>query len=470
VGRVVSGIMPVRGASRRGGSRAIDWNHQQEVAAAIGPREVGRGMTSDQSATSGGGPRFGWGLSGHRDASMAAAQVAERAAAHLGGACDLAMVFIAGEHVASAESVAREVRERLAPGAMIGVSTQAVIGGSVELEGAPGVSVLAARLPGVRVREFSTGDLVPGPDQGASPSRLGERLGLGEDLRAMVLLADPFSLPLVKLLPELNGARAVVDGRGCGQIVGGLASGGRVAGDSRLIVGGQVLASGGVGVTLSGALRVDAVVSQGARAIGENLVVTKARGNAVMELGGRPALGVLEGLFEHLRDGDQTLVREQGVLMGVVADEYKDRFGRADYLVRNVVGADRESGALAVADRVRVGQTVRFHVRDRRTAHEDLAMLMDAQGIHGPPAGVLLISCNQRGKSLFGGPSHDAESVCRAFAPEVPGEVRAKGGIAMATAASVPLAGFFAAGEIGPVGGWSALHGQSACAVVFRGM
>lgn len=461
--------MVAGGGSRLGGSaRGFVQSFNIEVAAAMWPREAGSGMMADAGGSNG-GPRFAWGLSGHRDASMAAAQVAERVGAGLGGVCDLAMVFVAGEHVAAARDVAAQVRDRLSPNAMIGVSTQAVIGGAVELEGASGVSVLAARLPGVRVREFSTGDLVAPASAETGAFDLRERLDLRDDLRAMILLADPFSLPLVKLLPELNAAREAVDGVPRGQIVGGLASGARAAGDSRLIVGDQVLVSGGVGVTLSGPLRVDAVVSQGARAIGENLVVTKARGNAVMELGGRPALGVLESLFEHLREGEQSMVREQGVLMGVVADEYKDRFGRADYLVRNVVGADRESGALAVADRVRVGQTVRFHVRDRATAHEDLAMLMDAQGIHGPPAGVMLISCNQRGKGLFGGPNHDAESVCRAFAPEVPGEVRAKGGIALEGGASVPLAGFYAAGEIGPVGERSALHGQSACAVVFRG-
>lgn len=402
---------------------------------------------------------------------MAAAQVAERAGASLGGVCDVAFVFVAGEHVGSSEVIAREVRQRLGAGAMIGVSTQAAVGGAVELEGAPGVSVLAARLPGVRVRTFSTDDLVgPDPGDGTGVARLRERVGAGEDLRALVLLADPFSLPLVRLLPSLNEARTVVDGEARGTIVGGLASGGRTAGDTRLIVGERVLNSGGVGVSLSGAVRADVVLSPGAKAIGENLIVTRAKGNAVFELGGRPALSMLEGLFETLDERDQGLVREQGVMLGVVADEYKERFGRADYLVRAVVGADRESGALAVADRVRVGQTVRFHVRDRRTAHEDLVMAMDTQAIHGAPAGVLLITCNQRGRALFGESNHDAATVSRAFGPEIPGEERAKGGFALGADSGVPLAGFMASGEIGPAGAGSALHGQTVCAVMFRGV
>jgi small ligand-binding sensory domain FIST len=412
---------------------------------------------------------------------MAAAQVAERASEMLaassagaaGGGSDLAMLFIAGEHVAAAPLIAREVRERLGAAALVGVSTQTVIGGAVELEGAPGVSLLAARLPGATIRAFSTADLV-GPDMGdgRSPERLGARLGLGADLRAIVLFTDPFSLPLVKVLPELNAARPMVGGAPTGLIVGGLASGGRAAGDTRLVVGDEVLTSGAVGVSISGAVRVDAVVSQGARPIGETLVVTGARGNAIMQLGGHPALRVLEGLFESLDERDQALVREQGVLIGVVANEYKERFGRADFLIRNVVGADRESGALAVADRIRVGQTVRFHVRDRRTADEDLSMLLDAQALHGPPAGALLITCNQRGRALFGEASHDARALARAFGPDMPGEQRAKGGVPMgdgAQGATIPVAGFMASGEIGPAGGSSALHGQTACAVLFRG-
>lgn len=416
---------------------------------------------------------MGWGLSGHRDPSMAAAQVAQRTAAMLGpGPCDLAMLFVAGAHIEAAPLIAREVRDRLHPGALIGVSTQAVIGGAVELEGAPGVSLLAARFPGVRVDPFSTTDLL-GPDLGdsAGHQRLAARLHAGPDLRAVILFTDPFSLPLVRLLPDINAARAVVNGRPAGLVVGGLASGGRAAGDTRLVLNDQVVSSGGVGVCLSGPLRVDAIVSQGARAIGDNLVVTKARGNAVLELGGRPALATLEAMFESLDEADQALVREQGVLIGVVANEYKDRFGRADYLVRSVVGADRESGALAVADRVRVGQTIRFHVRDRTTADEDLSMLLDAQAIQGPPAGVLLITCNQRGKALFAQPNHDAAAVANAFAPDLPGEQRAKGGVHIdpdAHAPAIPIAGFMASGEIGPAGDDGALHGQTAVPVLFR--
>ncbi|MCB9840135.1 MAG: FIST C-terminal domain-containing protein [Phycisphaeraceae bacterium] len=418
------------------------------------------------------GLAFGWGLSAHTDAASAAAQAAEHALRGLGGGpCDLAFLFVGGPHIAKAEHVAREVRERLGAGAIVGVSTEAVVGGGVELEAAAGVSLLAARMPGVRVTTFDASSLMMiagGATGEQSPDHIAATIGAAPDLRTTILLADPFSLPLVKLLPELNRARVTSDGVPAGVIVGGLASGGKASGDARLILNDRVLRNGGVGVSIAGDIRTDVLVSQGATPMGENHIVTKSRGNAVLELGGRPALQVLESVFERLGEADQELVRGQGVLLGVVADEYKDRFGRADYLIRTVVGADRESGAIAVADRIRVGQTVRFHARDAKTAHEDLALLLDAQAIHGTPAAALLITCNQRGRALFGGPNHDAATLCRAFSPEPPGEQRAKGGREFDGVPPMPIAGFFASGEIGPAGDRSFMHGQTAVPVLFR--
>ena len=419
------------------------------------------------------GLAFGWGLSAHTEAASAAAQAAEHAVRGLGGgSCDLAFVFVGGAHIARADVVAREVRQRLGAGAIVGVSTEAVVGGGVELEASAGVSLLAARLPGVQVTPFDAAELMMlagGPTGEHDPDHIATTIGAASDLRATILLADPFSLPLVKLLPEMNDARVEHDGVPAGVILGGLASGGKASGDARLILNDRVLHTGGVGVSIAGGVRADVLVSQGARPMGENHIVTRSKGNAVLELGGRPALQVLESVFETLGEADQELVRGQGVLLGVVADEYKERFGRADYLIRTVVGADRESGAIAVADRIRVGQTVRFHARDAKTAHEDLSMLLDAQAIHGTPAGALLITCNQRGRALFGGPNHDAATLCRAFSPEPPGEQRAKGGRAFEATPPMPIAGFFASGEIGPAGGRSFIHGQTAVPVLFRG-
>ncbi|MBC7773602.1 MAG: FIST C-terminal domain-containing protein, partial [Pyrinomonadaceae bacterium] len=172
--------------------------------------------------------------------------------------------------------------------------------------------------------------------------------------------------------------------------------------------------------------------------------------------------------IETLSESDRRLC-ERGLLVGRVINEYKDRFGRDDFLIRNVLGIDKNSEALAVADLFRVGQTIQFHVRDSSTATEDLQMLLDLQRLQEPPVGAVMFTCNGRGRRLFEKPNHDASLLATAFAGSAPGEQQAKAGEPVIHAGPVvPLAGFFAAGEIGPVGGSVFLHGQTASVALFR--
>ena len=169
----------------------------------------------------------------------------------------------------------------------------------------------------------------------------------------------------------------------------------------------------------------------------------------IRELGRRPAIDVLRETYEELDEGDQALVRE-GLHVGRVINEYQDRFGRGDFLVRNVLGAD-DSGGIAITDHVRVGQTVQFHVRDAETADEDLrTMLAEDQAKHPEShvAGGLLFSCNGRGSRLFPAPDHDVQAVRDAYGP-------------------IPVAGFFAMGELGPIGGKNFVHGFTASLALF---
>jgi small ligand-binding sensory domain FIST len=203
-------------------------------------------------------------------------------------------------------------------------------------------------------------------------------------------------------------------------------------------------------VLLQGDLKYRSVVSQGCRPIGKPLVVTKSRDNYILELGGKTPLIHLQNLWNELGDRDQNLV-QQGMHLGVVINEYRDTFQRGDFLVRNVLGIDRNTGALGVTDRIRVGQTVQFHVRDAATADEDLRLLLesDAKAHAGPPRGALLFSCNGRGTRLFPQPNHDAGVIQELLGP-------------------VPLAGFFAQGELGPVGGQNFIHGFTASVLLFE--
>jgi small ligand-binding sensory domain FIST len=178
-------------------------------------------------------------------------------------------------------------------------------------------------------------------------------------------------------------------------------------------------------------------------------VVTKADRNVILELGGVAALVQLRQLFGELSPEDQQLV-QHGLHVGQVISEYQDRFGRGDFLVRNVQGIDTDQNAIAIGDYVRVGQTVQFHVRDAATADEDLSSLLTSAETAQMAAvrGALVFTCNGRGTRLFDEPHHDAQSLARHF--------------------DVPAAGFFAQGEIGPVGGKNFLHGFTASIALFR--
>jgi small ligand-binding sensory domain FIST len=383
---------------------------------------------------------------------------------------DLLMIFISAHHAEDAALIGTTLGRALKPGLLLGTTADTVIAGGRELERTPSISVLAAHLPGVTLRPFISESLehsgASGPD---AEHAMRDLIGASPQLRATILFADPFSTPMTRLLPLLNAAR-VPDrsGRPAGAIIGGLASAGAKAGENTLLLNNRLTHTGFVGVSLSGPIRVDAVVSQGCRAIGDNMIITKAKNNVIYELGSRPALDVLRDLLDTLGDRERDLLK-RGLFVGRVVSEYKDNLGRGDYLIRNVAGVNPKTNFIAVHDLVRVGQTVRFHIRDAQTAEEDLELLLNAQQLYGPPAGVLLITCTGRGRNLFDHPNHDADTIQRAFEESSPGVEQAKPGqVFNPTASGIPLAGFFAAGEIGPVGDATYLHGHSACAVMFR--
>jgi small ligand-binding sensory domain FIST len=181
------------------------------------------------------------------------------------------------------------------------------------------------------------------------------------------------------------------------------------------------------------------------------MVITEAEGNVIHQLASRPALARLRQAIAELEPAEQALAAG-GLLVGVVVDPNKPDYERGDFLIRGLLGVDAETGAVSVGARVRLGQTVRLQVRDAESAHDDLIHALGGQvaALGGPPAGALLFTCNGRGSQMFGTPGHDAQAVADAF-----------GG--------APTAGFFCAGEIGPVGDQSYVHGFTATLALFPG-
>jgi small ligand-binding sensory domain FIST len=251
-----------------------------------------------------------------------------------------------------------------------------------------------------------------------------------------MLLAEPFSFPVDAFLRRIDMDRPGL------RVIGGVASASMRPGGNRLVVDGDVREQGAVGVLLDD-IEVRPIVSQGCRPIGQPFVVTAAHRSFIQELGGRPALDRLRELAEGLDEHERALV-QSGLHLGVVVDEHRTAFDRGDFLVRNIVGADRSSGALAVGDQVAVGQTVQFQVRDAAAADEDLRSLLEGAQAQA----ALVFTCNGRGRHLFVVPDHDAGVVAEVLGP-------------------IPAAGAFCAGEIGPIGGRNFLHGFTASLALF---
>ncbi len=395
-------------------------------------------------------------VSSHVDAVMAAETVCEQASDALAGrAPDLVTLYVSGEHTEETASVADVVRRSLDPGTLIGVTAEGVVGGGEEIERRSGVSLMAATLPGTTLHPFTYQGLPHAKDERDEQGlrAVAESIGAKGSTRAVVLFVDPFSVPTASAVSMISCTSRVLDGVKRVPVIGGMASASSAPGNNMMVLDDVVMRTGGVGVTVSGDVSIDVLVSQGCRPIGVPLVVTKGRRNVIRELGGRRALDVVREIVEAMDEETRRLIAN-GMFIGRVVNEYKERFGRGDFLIRAVLGVEQESGAIVVGDSVRVGQTVQFHVRDAGTASEDLSLLLSAQQLRTPPVGGMLFTCNGRGSRLFGEAHHDARAVSDTLKSD--------------DGTPMPLAGFFAAGEIGPIGDQSFVHGHTATVALIR--
>jgi small ligand-binding sensory domain FIST len=357
---------------------------------------------------------------------------------------DLAMLFFSVHHLDNADDIVRTVQQRLAPRCLLGCVGESIVGNDQEIERGPALSLWAAKW--ARPVETTPFHLIlERTSDGASLLGWPDALVEAQPKQsAILLLGDPFSLPVDLFLDQINENYAGLP------VLGGMASGIRAPGQCRLLLNGEVLDQGGVGVLLQGEIGLRSIVSQGCRPIGKHMVITKAEENIIEGLGGKPPLAQLQQLWQELSREEQQLF-QQGLHVGRVINEYQGTFQRGDFLVRNVLGLDQTSGALAITERVRVGQTVQFHIRDAATAAEDLHALLqhDISAHERRPAAALLFTCNGRGTRLFSQAHHDARAV------------RKEAGV-------IPVAGFFAQGELGPIGGQNFIHGFTASIALFE--
>jgi|688.fasta_scaffold337005_2 small ligand-binding sensory domain FIST len=378
-------------------------------------------------------------LSTRTNSRQALTELLDTASPKLAGRrAPLACLFGTINHALELGELAREIRTQGLADHVIGVTAESIAGGDVEVENSSALSLWILDLPGVNIEPVRICY-----EDGLFLGWQEPPVGVDESSRALILLADPFSFPADEFVSRLNDRRKGF------RVMGGMASAAQNAGQNKLVIDDDEYRTGAVGVIVSGDLTICTVVSQGCRPIGRHQLVTKAERNIIRELGRRPALEVLQEIFDDLEGPDQERVR-RGLHLGRVINEYQDHFGPGDFLVRNVLGGE-PSGAIAVNDNLRVGQTVQFHVRDAATADEDLRGLL-ANSASTPedlsPDAALLFTCNGRGSRLFEMPNHDMATIHEILGP-------------------VPTAGFFAMGEIGPIGSQNFIHGFTASIGLF---
>ena len=374
--------------------------------------------------------RWASALSENRSTEDAIAEAAEVVTAELIGApADIVLVFVSPHHAAAYASIPSWIADRFPRARIAGCSAGGVIGGGREVEARPAVSLVAAAVPGVEARplRFAPGDKPP-PD-GAH----------------FLILADPFTCDADDLIERLDARYPEA------RKVGGLASGGGSPGSNVLFLDGEAHDDGAVGLALAGDIGVDTIVAQGCRPIGQPMAITRCERNAVLELNGRPATTLLRELFETLSPQDKKLFRT-ALHVGIEMTGERLEYRAGDFLIRNVMGADPDTGAVAIGAFPRRYQALQFHLRDARTAAEDLAACLDryrAESGAGRPAGAVLFSCLGRGAHLYGRPNHDSDLFRERIGP-------------------VPVGGFFCNGEIGPVGGTTFVHGYTSSFGLFR--
>jgi small ligand-binding sensory domain FIST len=343
--------------------------------------------------------------------------------AEIGGRVSCALVFASAEYRDALPDFLELLQVHGHVPMIAGCSASGLINTSVEAEGAIGFSVLFLHLPETEIQPIAFGEA-------------GEWKKLGEEkCEAWIVLGDPASLPVEKWLRHWNEAHPGVP------CIGGLASSARD--DEFFVFQDHRLVNSAVALGFRGGVRVETVVSQGCRPIGEPLTITGVEQNVIHSLGARRAYDRLTETVAALSTADQLRARGN-VFAGLAVTEYVDEFKTGNFLVRNLLGGDPQSGALALGALPRVGQTLQFQLRDRRSANEDLQRLLLEKTRHGVrPFASLVFACAGRGEGLFGVAHHDATALSEHFG-------------------SLPSAGFFCNGEIGPVGGSNFVHGYTA--------
>ncbi|QEY32252.1 hypothetical protein EVJ50_08485 [Synechococcus sp. RSCCF101] len=368
------------------------------------------------------------------------------------GPADLALVFVSSSFATDLPRLLPLLAQGLQSEVWLGCLGGGVVGTDAEsqpqeVEAAPALSVMLLRLPGVRLHPFHL-DMTGLPDLDGSRDEWHRWVGApAEAARSMLLLIDPGASGINDLIRGLDYAYP-------GAVTLGGIAGNHAAAHGSLLHQGSVC-TGAVGCLIDGPWRLDPVVAQGCRPIGPVFEIEQVERNVLLELsteGSRASpVTCLQGVLADLTPGERDLVRHS-LFLGIGQNDFRMPSAASAssqepaFLVRNLIGVDPRNGAVAVAERIRVGQQVQFQLRESGASTQEAQSLLAAQRarLTAPPLAGLLFACLGRGQGLF---------------------QKSNGDVALAAEAhpDLPVAGAFCNGEIGPLGGSTHLHGYTAC-------
>ncbi len=361
-----------------------------------------------------------------------------------GISADVVFVFASSEYAGHFADMLRTVRCETGMPLVIGCSGQGVIGTDQELEDLPSLSLLALSLPETTLQPVR---LTPALlESWKKPQDWHAGLDIAQDeVNAWLLFADPLHMDCEALVESLSHSYPGVP------MIGGLASGAIEDRFTHIFLNDEVFNDGAVAVAISGAYTLFPLVSQGCEPIGEAWTITKVQENGFVEgISNRSAYDVLMDTFQALSPELQRRA-QRNLLVGLAANEYQDSFGRGSFLIRELRGVDRRTGALAIGASPRVGQTIQFQMRDAGSGDIDLHSLLSqakSELQQNQPLAAILCACTGRGVGMFAIPDHDAGVIARELGP-------------------IPVAGLFCCGEIAPVGNRTFLHNFSASIALF---
>jgi small ligand-binding sensory domain FIST len=370
------------------------------------------------------------GMSGSLDTGRAAGEAAKRAVDTLPGRrADFAVAFATAEHAGGLPDLLDAVASICETPYVVGCSAAGILVGNHEVEDGPAIGVLAVQSDSLRGTPFlfqDTGDA--GLTAGV---QVGQRLLNSRGTNDLVLVwPDPHAVRPDRLLQGLDATLGPVP------VAGGAASSSLPSVATFQFSGTEAGTRCVSGLRLGGRFGHVLGLTQGCRPLGPPRRVTAAHENLLLEVEGVSAYEALRSAAPE-RFSDDPAAMVDALTVALLPEPGESVLRPGEYLVRNIIAVDPDTGVIAVAAAIEEGQSILFAIREPGAAEADVLSMAARVAACAPPGGFkfgLYFNCLARGRSLYGRLGVDSAALAR----HLPG---------------VPLIGFSCNAEIAPLRG-----------------